>query len=78
MGVGDVGDREFMPIGTIPASSGRREGEGVLRVGPEESDVAARRVTVSELVSAKAGKMKISAINKKDSQKGRLILESEI
>jgi len=73
-----VGDGEFVPIGTIPTSSGRSEGEGVVRVGPEESDVAARRETASELVSAKAGKMKISAINKKDPQKGRLFFESEI
>ena len=78
MGAGDVGGRGFMPIGTMPASSGRREGDGVVSVGPEESDVAVRRETASELVSAKAGKMKISAINKKDPQKGRLFFESEI
>ena len=38
------------PIGTIPTSSGRSEGEGVECVGPAESDVAVRRLTASELV----------------------------
>ena len=38
------------PIGTMPTSSGRSEGEGVVRLGPEESDVEVRRVTASELV----------------------------
>jgi len=37
------------PIGTMPMSSGRSEGEGVVRVGPKDSDVAVRRVTASEL-----------------------------
>jgi hypothetical protein len=64
MGAGVVGVGEFVPIGTIPASSGRREGEGVVRVGPDESDVGFRRVTVSEFVWAEAGKLKISAIRK--------------
>ena len=38
------------PIGTMPISSGRKEGDGVVRFGPEESDVGVRRVTASELV----------------------------
>ena len=38
------------PIGTMPISSGRKEGEGVVRVGSEESDGAVRRLTASELV----------------------------
>jgi hypothetical protein len=38
------------PIGTMPTSSGRSEGEGVECVGPAESDVAVRRLTASELV----------------------------
>ena len=38
------------PIGTMPMSSGRSEGEGVARAGPEVSDVAVRKVTASELV----------------------------
>ena len=49
-GAGVVGDGEFVLIGTIPTSSGRSEGEGVVRLGPEESDVAVRRLTASELV----------------------------
>jgi hypothetical protein len=63
-----------MPIGTIPTSSGRSEGEGVVRFGPEESDVAVRRVTFSELVWAETGKLNISVINKKHPEKGRLFL----
>ena len=38
------------PIGTMPTSSGRSEGEGVESGGPEESDVAVRRLTASKLV----------------------------
>ena len=38
------------PIGTMPTSSGRSEGEGVVRVGSEESDGAVRRLTASKLV----------------------------
>lgn len=63
-----------MPIGTMPTSSGRSEGEGVVRVGPEESDVAVRRVTASELVWAEAMQLNISAINIKRPQKGRLFI----
>ena len=69
---------EFVPIGTIPTSSGRSEGEGVVRVGPEESDVAVLRVTASELVRAEAGKLNIRAINRKTPRKGGLFIESEI
>ena len=65
---------EFVPIGTIPTSSGRSEGEGVVRVSPEESDLAVRRVTPSELVWAETGKLNISVINKKHPEKGRLFL----
>ena len=43
-----------MLIGTIPTSSGRSEGEGVVRLGPEESDGAVRRDTVPEFVWAEA------------------------
>jgi hypothetical protein len=67
-----------MPIGTIPTSSGRSEGEGVVRVGPEESDVAVLRVTASELVRAEAGKLNIRAINRKTPRKWGLFIESEI
>ena len=73
-----MGDGEFIPIGTIPTSSGRSEGEGVVRVGPEESDVAVLRVTVSELVRAEAGKLNIRAINRKTPRKRGLFIESEI
>lgn len=73
-----MGDGEFMPIGTIPTSSGRREGEGVVRFGPEESDVAGRRVTASELVWAEVKELKIRAINRNAPQKGRLFLKGEI
>ena len=73
-----MGDGEFMPIGTIPTSSGRSDGEGVVRAGPEESDVAVRRVTASELVWAEEGELSIRAINKKLPQKGRLFLKSRI
>ena len=69
---------EFVPIGTIPTSSGRSEGEGVVRVGPEESDVAVRRVKVSWLVWAEAVQVKISVLNKKPPQKGRWIWNSRI
>ena len=69
-----MGDGEFEPIGTIPASSGRREGEGVVRFGPEESDVAVRRVRDSGLVWAEAVQLNISVINKKYPEKGRLFL----
>ena len=69
---------EFVPIGPMPMSSGRSEGEGVVRVGPEESDVAVRRVTASELVLAEAVQLNISVINKKAPHKGRLFLKSVI
>jgi hypothetical protein len=69
-----VTEGEFVPIGTIPTSSGRSEGEGVVRVSPEESDLAVRRVTPSELVWAETGKLNISVINKKHPEKGRLFL----
>ena len=65
---------EFVPIGTVPTSSGRSEGEGVVRLDPEESDVAVRRVTASELVWAEAVQLDISVINKKAPQKGRLFI----
>jgi hypothetical protein len=70
-GVEVVGDGEFMPIGTIPTSSGRSEGEGVVRLGPEESDVAVRRVTASWLVWAEAVQLNVSVINKKPLHEGR-------
>lgn len=63
-----------MPTGTIPTSSGRSEGEGVVRFGPEESDVAVRRVSASGLVWPEAGSLNKRAINKKDPQKGKLLL----
>ena len=62
------------PIGTIPTSARLGEGEGVVRAGPEESDVALRRVTASELVWAEAVQLDISVINKKAPQKGRLFI----
>jgi hypothetical protein len=71
-----VGDGEFVPIGTIPTSSGRSEGEGVVRFGPEESDVAVRRLTASELVSAEAAQLNIRVISKKLPQEGRSIWNS--
>jgi len=77
-GAGVVTEGEFVPIGTIPASSGRSEGEGVVRVGPEESDVGVRRATVSELVWAEAVQLHISVTNKKPPLKGRLFMRSEI
>ena len=64
-------DEEFVLIGTIPTSSGRSEGEGVLIVGPAESYVGVRRVTASELVSAEAVQLSISVITTKPPQKGR-------
>jgi hypothetical protein len=73
-GAGIVGDGEFEPIGTIPTSSGRSEEEGVVSVGPEESDGSARRVTASDLVWAKAEKLNTREINKKLPQKGMLFL----
>ena len=73
-GVEVVGDGEFVPIGTIPTSSGRSEGEGVVRVGPEESHVGVRRVTASELVWAKEVKLSISVMNKKPPHEGRLLM----
>jgi hypothetical protein len=50
----------------------------VVRVGPEESDVAVLRVTASELVWAEAGKLNIIAINKKPPQWGRHFIKNEI
>ena len=58
------------PIGTIPTSARLGEGEGLVRAGPEESDLAVRRVTASVLVWAKAGELNIRAINKKPPEKG--------
>ena len=49
-----------------------------MRVGPEESDVAVRRVTASAVVWAEAGELSIRAINKKLPQKGRSIWNSLI
>jgi hypothetical protein len=73
-----VGDGELMPIGTIPTSSGRSEGEVVVRLGPEDSDVVVRSVTDSELVSAEAAQLNISMLIKKLPQKGRSIWNSLI
>jgi hypothetical protein len=67
-----------MPIGTIPTSSGRSEGEVVVRLGLEDSDVAVRSVTDSELVSAEAAQLNISMLIKKLPQKGRSIWNSRI
>ena len=66
------------PIGTIPTSSGRSEGETGWRVSTEESGVAVRGGTFSELVWAETGKLNISVINKKHPEKGRLFMRSEI
>ena len=66
------------PIGTMPTSARLGEGEGVVRAGPEESDVALRRVTASELVWAKAGELNIKAINKKPPKKGSWIRDWRI
>jgi hypothetical protein len=66
------------PMGTIPISSGRKEGEGVARAGPEVSDVVVPRVADSAVVWAEARELIIKAINKKPPQKGRLFLRSEI
>ena len=73
-GAGVVGDGEFEPIGTIPTSSGRSEGEGLVSVGPEVLDGVVRRVTDSELVWAEAEKLNIRVINRKLPQKGMLFL----
>ena len=62
------------PIGTIPTSSGRSEGEAGGGVSAEESGVAVRGVTFSGLVWADTGKLNISVINKKHPEKGRLFL----
>ena len=62
------------PIGTIPTSSGRSDGEAGGRVSAEESGVAVRGVTFSDLVWAEMWKLNISAINKKHPEKGRLFL----
>ena len=69
-----MGDGEFRPIGTMPTSSGRSEGEAGERVSTKESGVAVRRVTFSDLVWAEMGKLNISVINKKHPEKGRLFL----
>jgi hypothetical protein len=66
-----MGDGEFEPIGTIPTSSGRSEGEGVVRLGPEESEVEALRVRASEFDWAEVGKLNIRVIDKKPTHKGR-------
>jgi len=65
-------------IGTVPTSSGRSEGDGVLRVGPEESDVETLGVTDSELVWAEVGKLNISVMNKKLPQRGRLFMKRRV
>ena len=77
-GVEVVGDGEFMPIGKIPTSSGRSEGEGVVRLGPEESGVAVRGGTFSELVWAETGKLNISVINKKPPQREGLFIKRKV
>ena len=69
-----MGDGEFRPIGTMPTSSGRSEGEGVVRLGPEESEVEALRLGASEFDWAEVGKLNISVINKKHPEKGRLFM----
>jgi hypothetical protein len=73
-GAGVTSDGEFVPIETISTSSGRSEGEGVVGVSPEESDVAVRELTFTELVWAGTGKLNIIVNNKKPTQKGRLFL----
>lgn len=77
-GAGVVGDGEFVPIGTIPTSSGRSEGDGVVRVGPKESDVETLGVTDSELVCAEVGKLNISVMNKKLPHRGRLFMKRRV
>jgi len=71
-----VTEGEFVPIETISTSSGRSEEEGVVGVGPAESDVAVRRLTASELVSAEAAQLNIRVISKKLPQEGRSIWNS--
>ncbi len=66
------------PIGTMPMSSGRSEGEGVVRAGPEESDLAVPRVAASAVVWAEAGELSIRAIKKKLPQRGRSKWNSRI
>ena len=66
------------PIGTMPISSGRKEGGGVARAGPEESDVAIRRLTASELVCAEAEELNIRAINKKPPQREGLFMKRRV
>jgi hypothetical protein len=70
-GAGVTEGGEFVPTGTIPTSSGRSE--GVVRVGPDESDVAVRRVTALELVSVDAVQLNISVINTQALHKGRVL-----
>ena len=64
-----------MPIGTIPTSSGRSDGEAGGRVSAEESGVAVRGVTFSDLVWAEMGKLNSSVINKKHPEKGGLFIK---
>jgi len=78
MGGGVAGDGELVPIGTIPTSSGRGEEEGVVSVGPEESDRAGRSVTASELVWAEAGKLNTRVINRRAPQKGNLFCGTKL
>jgi hypothetical protein len=66
------------PIGTMPISSGRKEGEGVARAGPEVSDVVVPRVAASTVVWAEAGELSIRAIKKKLPQRGRSKWNSRI
>ena len=66
------------PIGTMPISSGRSEGEGVARAGTGLSDVVVPGVAASAVVWAEAGKLSIRAINKKLPQRGRSKWNSRI
>ena len=58
-----------MPIGTIPVSSGRREGEEGGRMRAEDSDGAVRRVTISEEVWAEAVMLDMRLVSKKARQR---------
>jgi len=66
------------PIGTIPTSSGRSEGEGVVRFGLEESDVVVRGLAATGLVWAEAGKLNNSVMTNEHPQRGRWIWNSRI
>ena len=58
-----------MPMGTIPVSSGRREGEAGGRMRADDSDGAVRRVTTSKEVWAEAVMLDMRLISKKARQK---------